>query len=100
MSAGHLVAAAGTVMAAAMALSAVLVAQAAPSAPAPGADAVAFAPHRAVYDLHLLRTRGNRQIEAVRGRILYDFSGNACEGYGRRNSARCRNSIPARARAR
>jgi hypothetical protein len=42
---------------------------------------MAFAPHRAVYDLKLLKTRGNRQLEAVRGRILYDFSGNACEGY-------------------
>lgn len=81
MSAGCLRLAAGTVMALALALSAALVAQAAPSAPARGADAVTFAPHRAVYDLHLLRTRGNRQIEAVRGRILYDFSGNACEGY-------------------
>ena len=65
---------------AAMALAAVLAAQAAPTAPG-SSPAVVFAPHRAVYDLHLVRTRGNRQIEAVRGRILYDFSGNACEGY-------------------
>ena len=27
------------------------------------------------------KSRGSRGIEAVRGRILYDFSGNACEGY-------------------
>lgn len=40
-----------------------------------------LAPHRAVYDLALGRTRGNSQIAAVRGRILYDFNGNACEGY-------------------
>ena len=26
-------------------------------------------------------TRGNSQIAAVRGRILYDFGGNACDGY-------------------
>ncbi|MGA8495154.1 MAG: cell envelope integrity EipB family protein [Xanthobacteraceae bacterium] len=38
-------------------------------------------PHRAVYDLSLEKTRGNSQVAAVRGRILYDFNGNACEGY-------------------
>ena len=51
----------------------------APAAPAP--DKVFLAPHRAVYDLKLLKSRGGRGIDAVRGRILYDFSGNACEGY-------------------
>lgn len=45
------------------------------------ADSVFLAPHRAVYDLKLSKSRGSRGIEAVRGRILYDFSGNACEGY-------------------
>ena len=40
-----------------------------------------LAPHRAIYDLSLAYTRGNSQIEAVRGRILYDFDGNACSGY-------------------
>lgn len=44
-------------------------------------DQVALAPHRAVYDLKLSKSQGSRGIEAVRGRILYDFSGNACEGY-------------------
>jgi hypothetical protein len=38
-------------------------------------------PHRAVYDLSLGRARDTAQIAAVRGRILYDFDGNACEGY-------------------
>ena len=37
--------------------------------------------HRAVYDLSLSFSRGKRPIEAVRGRILYDFTGNSCEGY-------------------
>jgi len=41
----------------------------------------ALAPHRAVYDLTLAKSRGKRPIEAVHGRIVYDFSGNACEGY-------------------
>ena len=42
---------------------------------------IVLVPHRAVYDLSLQKTRGNSQVTAVRGRILYDFSGNACEGY-------------------
>lgn len=41
----------------------------------------ALASHRAVYELKLSKTRGKRAMESVRGRILYDFSGNACEGY-------------------
>ena len=44
-------------------------------------DGVEFVPHRAVYDLKLSSARGNRPVESVRGRILYDFSGNSCEGY-------------------
>lgn len=53
-----------------------------PAAPAHSASVVTLAPHRAVYDLKLARAPGKRQLEAVRGRILYDFSGSACEGYG------------------
>lgn len=49
------------------------------------AAGVALAPHRAVYDLHLQMGQraqsGKQRVEAVRGRILYDFSGNSCEGY-------------------
>jgi len=51
------------------------------AAAAPPAGNVLLAPHRAIYDLKLLKSRGGRGIDAVRGRILYDFSGNACEGY-------------------
>lgn len=54
-------------------------------APAPQVAAqdapIALVPHRAIYDLTLGETRGNSQIIGVRGRILYDFDGNACEGY-------------------
>ncbi len=39
-----------------------------------------LASHRAVYDLKLMQARNNNTVDA-RGRILYDFSGNACEGY-------------------
>jgi hypothetical protein len=42
---------------------------------------IVLAPHRAVYDLSLEQTRGNSQVAGVRGRILYDFDGNACDGY-------------------
>src|SRR5262249_19206234 len=47
----------------------------------PAEGAAALAPHRAVYDLSLAKSRGGQPIEAIHGRILYDFSGNACEGY-------------------
>ena len=42
---------------------------------------VVLVPHRAIYDLTLGRTRGDSQVAGVRGRIVYDFSGNACQGY-------------------
>jgi hypothetical protein len=45
------------------------------------AGSVKLAPHIAVYDLNLTSSRGKRALEAVRGRIVYDFSGSACEGY-------------------
>ena len=40
-----------------------------------------LASHRAVYELKLAQTRGNSPAMSARGRILYDFSGSACEGY-------------------
>ncbi len=40
-----------------------------------------LAPHRAIYDLKLSKSSGSRGIQAVRGRIVYDFSGNVCDGY-------------------
>ena len=42
---------------------------------------IVLVPHVAVYDLSLKSTRGNSQISAVRGRIVYDFDGSACSGY-------------------
>jgi hypothetical protein len=48
---------------------------------APPVPSTELAAHRAIYDLTLSSSRGKRPIEAVRGRILYDFTGNACEGY-------------------
>ena len=55
------------------------------SAPVAAANAqdnpVVLVPHRAIYDLTLGQTRENAQVASVRGRILYDFGGNACDGY-------------------
>jgi len=48
---------------------------------AEAATTVELVPHRAIYDLTLARSRNGRGLEAVRGRILYDFSGSSCEGY-------------------
>ncbi|MBI1201386.1 MAG: DUF1849 family protein [Rhodopseudomonas sp.] len=51
------------------------------AAPSPSTDTVLLAPHRAVYDLKLVKSSGSRGLQEVRGRIVYDFSGNACDGY-------------------
>ena len=40
-----------------------------------------LASHRAIYELKLAHSRGNSSTVSARGRILYDFSGNACDGY-------------------
>jgi hypothetical protein len=63
-------------------LAAAAIAAVSPPIPASAqSGAVALAAHRAVYDLRLANTRGKSPMQAVRGRILYDFSGNTCEGY-------------------
>ena len=52
---------------------------------AAGAARAARPPHswrtQALYDLNLVKSRGSNSINSARGRILYNFSGNACEGY-------------------
>ena len=40
-----------------------------------------LAPHRAVYDLSLASSRGARTVESAQGRIAFDFTGDACEGW-------------------
>jgi hypothetical protein len=40
-----------------------------------------FLAHQALYELRLVKSRGSNSINAARGRILYNFSGSACEGY-------------------
>ncbi len=49
---------------------------------AQGAGArVVLAPHRAVYDLVLDNGKPSGNIETARGRIAFEFTGDACEGY-------------------
>ena len=48
---------------------------------AEAAATTAFLPHQALYDLSLVKSRGSASIDNARGRILYNFSGSACEGY-------------------
>ena len=40
-----------------------------------------FLAHQALYELKLVKSRGTNAINGARGRILYNFSGSACEGY-------------------
>jgi hypothetical protein len=49
--------------------------------PADAAASSPFLPHQALYELSLVKSRGSNSINSARGRILYNFSGNACEGY-------------------
>src|SRR3712207_4369695 len=51
-------------------------------APASAGGPVVLVPHRAVYNLSLLRGGdGSRGIDGAQGRIAFNFGGDACEGY-------------------
>jgi hypothetical protein len=50
-------------------------------APAVAAAGGPFLAHQALYELSLVKSRGSNSINSARGRILYNFSGSACEGY-------------------
>lgn len=45
------------------------------------ASPISLANHRAVYDLSLAESSGTRAVESARGRIVIDFTGDACKGY-------------------
>jgi hypothetical protein len=45
------------------------------------ASASAVAPHRAVYDLQLLRTTQGANVGSVSGRMAYEVSGSECDGW-------------------
>ena len=49
--------------------------------PAKAIAGAPFLPHQALYELSLVKSRGSNPVNSARGRILYNFSGNACEGY-------------------
>ncbi|KMO42432.1 hypothetical protein VQ03_11015 [Methylobacterium tarhaniae] len=51
------------------------------SSPVLAAEPVHLAPHRAVYDLSLSGSSGTRAVESARGRIVFDFTGDACKGF-------------------
>ena len=63
------------------ALLASLVVAAAVFGPVKASAGVSFLPHQALYDLSLVKSRGSNPVNSARGRILYNFSGSACEGY-------------------
>lgn len=44
-------------------------------------DRVVLAAHRAIYDLELDDSKPSGTIGAARGRLAYDFGGDACDGY-------------------
>src|SRR3954452_860518 len=50
-------------------------------ATAQAAAGASFLPHQAMYELSLIKSRDSTSIESARGRILYNFSGSACQGY-------------------
>jgi hypothetical protein len=52
----------------------------APAATQPAAEPV-LGPHRAVYELRLDGRRPSRGMDDARGRILFETSGNRCEGF-------------------
>jgi hypothetical protein len=60
---------------------AVVVASNLAGAPAVAAAGGPFLAHQALYELSLVKSRGSNSINSARGRILYNFSGSACEGY-------------------
>ena len=44
-------------------------------------DAIVLSPHRAVYEMTLAASRGGSGVTAVSGRMVYELTGSACEGY-------------------
>ena len=63
------------------AIAAIAVASAISAGPGHAATSGVFLPHQALYELSLVKSRGSNSINSARGRILYNFSGSACEGY-------------------
>lgn len=52
-----------------------------PWAGSAAAAAVALAPHRAIYDVKLDRVQAGAGVADLTGRMVYELTGSACEGY-------------------
>jgi hypothetical protein len=48
---------------------------------APAAAAPAIAPHRAIYDLSLLRANEGASLQSASGRLAFEIEGSSCDGY-------------------
>ncbi len=46
-----------------------------------GIGAVTLAPHRAIYDITLAKAFSGSSVVDVQGRLVYELTGSACEGY-------------------
>ena len=47
----------------------------------PGGGPLVLAPHRAVYEITLDQARGGSGVSDMSGRMVYELTGSACEGY-------------------
>ena len=54
---------------------------AAPSQAAPARGPIVMVPHRAVYDMTLGEARSGSSITDVEGRMVFEITGSACDGY-------------------
>ncbi|MFN4143206.1 EipB family protein [Aestuariivirga sp.] len=48
---------------------------------APAAEAATVVPHRALYDLRLLRAEDGSSLQSASGRLAFEIEGSSCEGY-------------------
>ncbi len=48
---------------------------------AAAANAAAVAPHRAIYDLTLMRTAEGSGVQSANGRLAFEIEGSSCEGF-------------------
>jgi hypothetical protein len=48
---------------------------------AAAAPKVVLVPHRAVYELSLVSSKGMNGVDEARGRLVFEITGSACEGY-------------------
>ena len=56
-------------------------AHAAMPVPQPQTPGIELAPHRAIYDMSLDKASAGANVSDVRGRLVFDFTGSACEGF-------------------